>query len=202
MGNIASPRGALLERVDKAIDLTEEPILDAHELLSEIRKIAVTGDCPVCFAPQNLPGGCLCQRADGTRVEWVRPAIQRIKRVAKQKAPFLAKFAVVVVLVAIVAMKMMSSGTPVEAQETQRAEAVRSALKDVAAAQEISSRQTGSYQYDAATLQHHGARTPSDITVRVVSADTDGYCLEGSAFGVEQVWRYSSYHAVIEPGRC
>jgi hypothetical protein len=204
MGDIASSSGAILDRTETAIDLTSlklEPAFDAFEILGEIRKIAVTGDCPVCFSPQNAPGGCLCQRAAG-RVEWIRPACERIVRVAKAKASFLLKFAVVVALVAIVALKMMSPPAPVDSKSSDRTEAVRSALKDVAAAQEMAFQETGAYSVNPLDLRHHGARTPSDITVRVVSIDDDGYCLEGSTFGVDGMWRYSSYNKIAEPGRC
>jgi hypothetical protein len=208
MGNIASSQ-ALLDRTeapappaptaDEAIDLTA---FDSIEILSEIRKITLVGDCPVCYSPQNAPGGCLCQRAHHQRVEWIRPACERIRRVAKEKAPWLVKFAVVVALVGLVALKMMSGAAPMEADEAGRTEAVRSALKDVASAQTVAFKQTGTYSTNPMELRHHGARTPSDITVRVVSADAQGYCLEATSFGVDQAWRYSSYRGTVEPGHC
>ena len=189
-----------------AIDLTDltevQEEFDAFEILSEIRKITTIGDCPVCFSPQNAPGGCLCLWAGGIRVEWVKPACERVVRIAKEKAPWLIKFAVVVAVVALAALKVMSAPAPMEAQATDRAEVVRSALKDVAAAQVVAFRETGTYSNNPMELRHHGARTPGEVTIRVVSADQNGYCLEGSSFGVDQMWRYSSYRATVEPGRC
>ncbi|MEA2432974.1 MAG: hypothetical protein QOG54_431 [Actinomycetota bacterium] len=189
-------------RTETQIDLTEEIGLAAHELLGEIRNISVTHDCPVCFSPQNRPGGCLCQRVGGARVEWIRPMSERIVRVAKEKASWLLKFAVVVALVAMVALKIMSSSAPMESDSSNRTEAVRSALQDVAAAEMTAFRETGAYSTNPVDLRHHGARTASDITVRVVSMDADGFCLEATSYGVESVWRYSSFHAVVEPGHC